>query len=370
MRFVLPQCHWTPSEGSTFASAKTWLSLHFKHLWQAPLASSLSHQPVPCPPGPKQASSWAPDSPAGLCWESLVFRSPQARGPQRQDPLAGCTGVMGVLNKAQQCSPQGSIRVAITCWCSRTSSSGSWTHPTAHLTSWDCRSSEKRGWAHYFSFYSTAWANTASLSSCSGSDTTTNWGKFPDFVAMGRTEKVEYFGCNWMGSRCAGRARGRALLPFTILSWWRVPLGVPFWMAPFDSRMYICSNSLYVSHPCPQSASHLPGIRSPAVSGGLSLSCSAMTTAPGTLDGSSWVSHCNSWPQTESLPVEGCSLGVCNAPSPKLLVTQSLVHKQELCPLLLSKCWKASSWHAILSSLKQHHPPKHQKCMDGVLAFQ
>lgn len=42
---------------------------------------------------------------------------------------------------------------------------------------------------------------------------------------MGRTEKVEYFGCNWMGSRCAGRAHGRALLPFTILFWWHVPLG-------------------------------------------------------------------------------------------------------------------------------------------------
>lgn len=51
MKFVLPQCHCIPTEGSTFASAKTWLPLHCK--CPSFLASSLPHQPVPSPQGPK-----------------------------------------------------------------------------------------------------------------------------------------------------------------------------------------------------------------------------------------------------------------------------------------------------------------------------
>lgn len=135
--------------------------------------------------------------------------------------------------------------------------------------------------------------------------------------------------------------------------------------------LYVCSlcDSMCVSQPCPKSASHLPGTRFPAVCGGLSLSCSAMTRAWGVLNGSSWISQCNDWPQTENLSVKDCSLGVCNVHFPKLLVTQLLLHKQELCPQLLSKCCKASSWRAILSSLTQHHP-RDIRNADGALAFQ
>lgn len=166
---------------------------------------------------------------------------------------------------------------------------------------------------------------------------------------------------DWMGSRRTGRARGRKLLPPLFAPGDTSSLSVSFSLG--DVRL-LCLQALlcdspFMSPPCPKSASHLPGSRFPAVSGGLSLSCSAMTQAWGMLDGSSWISHCNDWPQTENLPVEDCSLGVCYAPFPKLLVTQSLLHKQELCPQLLSKCCKASSWHAILSSLGQHHPLKH-----------
>lgn len=122
MGFVLPQCHCIPSQGSTFASAKTWLPLYCKH--PSFLASSLHHQPVPYSQGPKHCQL------LGLMLVEMGLLTPQhgfAEGPLssgapkqgllRQDP--SCRPALGLwvmLSKAQhgQFSPWGSIRAAIT----------------------------------------------------------------------------------------------------------------------------------------------------------------------------------------------------------------------------------------------------------------
>lgn len=119
MRFVLPWCHWVPSEGSTFASAKTWLPLHWKH--HCFLASSLPHQPVPYPQGPKHCQL------LGLVFvemglltlqhgfaETPLSSGAPKQGLLRQDP--SCRPALGDAQQGShgQFSPWASIRAAIT----------------------------------------------------------------------------------------------------------------------------------------------------------------------------------------------------------------------------------------------------------------
>lgn len=240
-----------------------------------------------------------------------------------------------VLSSAchRQSSPWGATRVATTCLMCQNIQILMSVWPvldsklmlTACLTCWDFWSSSKQMQSYTFSFHSRIWVSAAPLSYWDGQQK-------PQQQAPTNESSLSVL--------------------FSLGAIWRLCL-----------YMCLLCDSTYTSYPCPKSASHLLGTRFPAVSGGLSLSCSAVTQAWGVLDGSSWISHCSDWPQTENLPVEDCSLGVCNARFPKLLVTQSLLHKQELCPQLLSKCCRASSWHAILSSLKEHQEPKHQICV-------